>query len=831
MKGSIVVLVFLLCCKFNSRAQDAVTVFNNYHENFAIEHIYLQLDKQAYVPGETVWFKAYLYTPGIANRLSTNLYAELLNEKGEIVQSLKLPVLEGKSITNQFEIPGNAPPGVYFIRAWSNYTKYFDASYVFKKAINVFTSSSLGLTATTQAKDKYNFEWFPESGKLINGVDNTIAFRCTDAQMKPAVVSGTLLNQKGEDLGSFSTNQYGLGYFNYSPVQGMKYLAEMQFPDRSTQKIELPVAETEGIALSVADNDNGKDFTLLLSPRATQTPTEVLVLAVMDNEIILNQQMQIKDFVAEGSINADNLRDGVLQFFVFDKNNNLLARRTSFLLNKKRQLMVQLQTTQLNLAPKGLNNWSFILPTGTSGNFSVSITDLEREIVHAADDDLVSSLLMQSGSTQLIRHSKVNDQEVKDLLMLTGGNRNIENWSEYAKRTLPKPGEEMHLPFLGKLYESGNNKIINSGELNFLVKTKDSIGRLFNVPLSNDGSFKLYGLVFEDTARVYYKWKGAKGENAISTDIELEKENINFSPLLKNISAGPYVTLKKQLTEKIDATALAGQIIKDVQDEKMYMARLNAKPLNTERKPIGREADVNKRYTSGAFTSNANAKMINLIDEPPNNISGNIFDYITGRLSGVSIEKKGSSNYVLYTSRSTTSGEVIRNVNTTSVTGPGGVARTPQDFNDLGRVAGKFYLDEVEVTSDVIARITVDQIALVKYFPPGAIMLPGIGLSGVLAVYTKKPGDMGKNESRYFNSLLFPGYPASKQFYSPDYSVEDKKRADARRTIYWNPEISLKEGNEIGISFYNSDKAKKLRVVFEGITADGRLISFEKIVE
>ena len=155
----------LLAANLTLKAQEPVTVFNNYHENLPVEHIYLHLDKQAYVPGETIWFKAYIYSPGIANRLSTNLHAELLSEKGEIVQSLKLPVLEGRSISNQFEIPANSAQGVYIIRAWTNYTWYSDATYAFKKTITVFNGSASSLAENVPGKPGYVFEWFPGSGK------------------------------------------------------------------------------------------------------------------------------------------------------------------------------------------------------------------------------------------------------------------------------------------------------------------------------------------------------------------------------------------------------------------------------------------------------------------------------------------------------------------------------------------------------------------------------------------------------------------------------------------------------------------------------------------
>jgi hypothetical protein len=96
--------------------------------------------------------------------------------------------------------------------------------------------------------------------------------------------------------------------------------------------------------------------------------------------------------------------------------------------------------------------------------------------------------------------------------------------------------------------------------------------------------------------------------------------------------------------------------------------------------------------------------MIDLLTNPPNNQSGNIFDYVSGQIGGLTVVKSGGS-YTLRTVRGTSTLEVIRG-------------------NSSGQVAAKVFLNETEVTTDVIARIPVDQIALVKFFPTGAISIP-----------------------------------------------------------------------------------------------------------
>jgi MG2 domain len=809
MKQSALLLasIFLTISVF---AQDPVKVLNRHRDSIPTEQLYMHFDKQAYVAGETAWFKAYVRTAGTEGFVSTNFFAELLNEKGEVLQSKKLPVVVNGSINGQFDIPATAPQGIYMIRAWTNYTRFFDATYLFKKALPVFNPSAVTV-APADAGTGYIFEWFPEGGKLLNGVSNVLAYRCMDKKMQPASVSGNLLNSKGEDLGSFSTNKYGLGYFSFPPAKGEKYFAELLFPDRSKQKIELPAGTDNGVALNVADHEEGKIFTLLSSPGDAAAPKEVLLLAVMNNSIVLKANVELKENEAQGLVSTANLSEGILRLYAFDKSNNLLAQRACYVTLESSHIPVEFKALQKGNGPKAFNEWSFTLPANTKGNFSISVTDADKELIASNEENIFTSLLTQPGRKQL-GNMQVKDEEVRDLLMLTSS-WVYDDWSFYAKTKTPKLTDELHLPFKGKIFEEGNNKLLTGGQLDILVRTKDSTDHPYTVPVMDDGSFKLYELAFYDTARIYYRWAGSKSERLVNSEIEFESENGDYSALLKNFSVQQWIATKKNLLNT-PSVSLAAQLIADLKTTESLASRITLKQKMEpqQKNPAGGTKDVNNRYASGAFSSMSSARVVDLVTDPPSSIQGNILDYIIGRMSGFTIEKAGG-RYAIYSSRSTSTREAISG-------------------NSKGLVAGKVFLDEQETTLDMISRLPLDQIAFVKYFAPGSIMLPGIGLSCVLSVYTRKPEDFNNSKKKYTNSLVYPGYVSGRTFTAPDYSVDDKKRKDNRSTLYWNPDVQLNpETNEIRIKFYNNDTGKRFHVVLEGVTNDGRLASFDKVVE
>jgi hypothetical protein len=809
MKKSALYLAFTLFSTY-AFAQDPARILNRHRDSIPTEQLYMHLDKQAYTAGETIWFKAYVKTAGTEGFVSTNFYADLLSEKGELLQTKRFPVLVDGNINGQFDIPATAAQGVYIIRAWTNYTRFFDHSFMFKKAVPVFNPAKTDAPAADEKG--YVFEWFPENGKLLNGVSNVLAYRCVDKKMQPVVVSGNLLSAKGDDLGSFSTNKYGLGYFSFPPVKGEKYFAELLFPDKSKQKIELPQAADNGLALNVADHEEGKIFTLLTSPTDAAAPTEVTLMAAMNNATVLKANVPIKNNEAQGLVSIANLTEGILRIYAFDKSGNLLAQRASYVSLESSRVPVEFKAVKHSTDAKGFNEMSFVLPAGTQGNFSISVTDAGKELVAANEENIFTSMLASPGKKQP-GTMQSNDEEIRDLFMLTSS-WVYDDWNVYAKAKSPRIANDVHLPFKGKLYQESNNKLVSKGKLDIMVRTKDSTDHLYAVPVDEEGNFKLYELAFEDTARIYYGWTGDKNERNTNTTIEFDRD-LDFTAWLKNYNAQLWLAAKKNLMNAPGNAELATKLIADSKTNESFVTRIIQREQKKEEQkaPATGTKEVNKRYATGAFSSMTSAKVLDLITEPPSSVQGTIFNYIVGKMGGFTIENI-AGRYGIYSSRSTSTREALSG-------------------NSRGVVAGKVYLDEQETTMDNIARITLDQIAMVKYFAPGTITIPGVGLSCVLAVYTRKPEDLNNAKKRYTNSVVFAGYPSGKIFSGPDYAIADKKQKDNRSTLYWNPEIRVvaNGSNEIRIQFYNNDTGKRFHVVMEGVTNDGRLLSFDKVVE
>ena len=115
----------------------SLVVFNTcYAQN---ERVYLQLDKYSCRNGDTIWFKGYIFNGPFLSALSTNIYVELFNDRGESIVAHIFPIMQGLS-TGQLIIPDSLISNNYFVRAFTRYQLNFDSTHLFTVPITVHNS-------------------------------------------------------------------------------------------------------------------------------------------------------------------------------------------------------------------------------------------------------------------------------------------------------------------------------------------------------------------------------------------------------------------------------------------------------------------------------------------------------------------------------------------------------------------------------------------------------------------------------------------------------------------------------------------------------------------
>src|SRR5215207_6786872 len=105
-------LLLITCSSAFSQAIDSLLALQRKAD--PQEKIYVQFDKNYYNPGETIWFKAYLFTGIDPSETSKNFYAELLDEQGNLLSQKTAPIVFSGA-NGSFDIDSTfAKPAVYF---------------------------------------------------------------------------------------------------------------------------------------------------------------------------------------------------------------------------------------------------------------------------------------------------------------------------------------------------------------------------------------------------------------------------------------------------------------------------------------------------------------------------------------------------------------------------------------------------------------------------------------------------------------------------------------------------------------------------------------------
>src|SRR5690349_9841199 len=96
-----VVCAFVLA---EAKSQKIDSMMNLYANNFPQEKVHVHFDKSYYNPGETIWFKGYVLTGANLSEVSRNFYAELIDEKGKVLQRSISPMVNS-SAAGSFTVP------------------------------------------------------------------------------------------------------------------------------------------------------------------------------------------------------------------------------------------------------------------------------------------------------------------------------------------------------------------------------------------------------------------------------------------------------------------------------------------------------------------------------------------------------------------------------------------------------------------------------------------------------------------------------------------------------------------------------------------------------
>ena len=140
------IVLFLLA--FSSNKFDSAEP-NVEHE--LLEKIYIQFNNNFYLAGDDIWFKVYL-VDAKTHKLeapSKVAYVDLIDPTNKIVESKIVKIEEGYG-EGDFKLPLDMIRGQYIVRAYTNFMRNFDDTFIFRKKLYINSMLSKGKANNVQ---------------------------------------------------------------------------------------------------------------------------------------------------------------------------------------------------------------------------------------------------------------------------------------------------------------------------------------------------------------------------------------------------------------------------------------------------------------------------------------------------------------------------------------------------------------------------------------------------------------------------------------------------------------------------------------------------------
>jgi hypothetical protein len=756
------------CSVFSQSIDSSLSIYNT---SFPQEKLHIHFDKDTYLPGETIWMKAYLLSETRPSGVSKNLYFDWTDIDGRLLLHSVSPIAEGGA-SSFFKIPAWVKNGVIHVKVYTQWMLNFDNAFLYNKDIPVLMPIDGAYPAPEKTKTTLNF--FPEGGDLVNGVSSILAFEALNQHNRPSMIRGALKNVNNIIIDSFSTTYNGMGSLRFKPVKGEHYTAYWIDESGESHTTSIPDAKANGLVLHVDPYNNDQLHYKLEKSIDASKLTKIVVIGTINQKVVYRNSMILENNMAEANLSAAAFPCGVLQLTAFDGDMSPLAERVTFINNGKAYAKIQVTKGTINLNKRARNEISISMADSLWTNLSVSVTD--AGLGYDSSHNIYSDLLIAGDIKGSIPDAAsfltnpVNANEHLNLLLLTHGWRRF-SWESVVTGKFPEikyPRDPGYLSIRG---EVRNGKDLDAQDsMALLMISRDRKKRVLKMAVDGNGKFGQNGLFFYDSVQVVYRFNHAAKLNS-SSQISL------YSDLLPALTPA-----------KADEPSFAWVKVPDVILDK----EMNGNIIETH--------DNSVASNTMSFTMSPKEDVSGKNSE---NAAHYLADNFVDLRFPVSLKENAPAGETRLAAFKVNSFALRSNVNVT--------------------------LDGTPVAMDDLKSVNMKEVLFIKFLPKSnQKALP------TLAITSRQALDQVNILENKTGFAVITGYTPVREFYQARYDnkMEDFKATDFRSTLYWNPKLRLdKTHRTLSFQFYNNDVSNKFRIVVEGMNQDGKLCLFEDVIK
>jgi hypothetical protein len=750
---------------------------NTYSNHHIQEKIYIHTDRSSYITGETIWFKVYCIEGSThrAPAISKVAYLELLDADSKAVLQTKIALNEDGTGNGTVFLPASLTSGNYLLRAYTNWMKNAGADLYYHQPITIINPFVNFTPSPSVSEAKYDVQFFPEGGNLVNGLESVVGFRAVDQSGKGIEFNGVIINEKNDTITTFSPLKFGIGRFTFTPSADHEYRAVITDTNQRNFSYKLPAAFDEGVALHLTETSDIIKIILKTVSKIKPNNSTVHLLAHTRQQIVMSDTRSLQDGETIFILDKKLLAEGISHITIFDDNLIPVCERLYF---KKpaEKLSIDARPQSVSFAPrKKVNipvNVHFSDENNTTVNLSAAIYKIDS--LESDGQNIVNYLMLTSDLKGNIESpdyyfEKENSTEriiVSDNLLLTHG------WTRF------KWEDVAHDNKLIEYAPEYNGHIIN-GRVTELSTGNPAKGILTYLTPTGINS-RPYASLSNEHGTVLFETQNFYEENELLVQL-----NARYDSLYKVEIFSPF-------------------------SEKRSACTLPALNLNQASKNIFEQRSIHMQVQSIFFKNQMNQFKKQLLDStsfygPPDK-KYNLDDYtrfptmeevMREYVKGVLVRKQNDvfrfSNYDL-------------------------VNRTYFDSNPFVMLDGVpiFSINKIIAMDPHLVK-SVEVLNRRYYF--GVSMFEGI------ISYRTYKGDMGGLQPDVKTLMMnYDGLQSDREFFAPVYETPQQQEStipDTRNLLYWSSSVMIDKEGKGDIHFYTSDITGKYKVVIQGITKNG----------
>jgi len=768
------------------------------------EKVYLHLDKELYLQGQSIWYKAYVITEPYStlDTLTNNLYVELVDARSKIIERQTLFLKAGLGY-GSFDLPQDINSGLYYLRAYTNWMRNFDEAFYFLRPIEIEnTEDRIKVDMGNPLSGHIDLQFFPEGGDLLNGITSKLAFKATNEQGRGIDVKGAIFNSFGEKVNSFLSTHQGMGYCYFLPQAGEDYYAQI---DGEERKYALPMASDKGYALSV-NNSNEQEFSIIIiSQMDSSVQQKPYVLVQADGRAY--RKINNINFGEDGqsliSIPKAGLPTGIMQVTLFNGDGLPESERLIFVDNND-QLRVKVKASDSTFETRQQVDLNIQVTNKAgepvSGSFSLAVVNEAYRSLNRFETHISAEFLLDADIRgQLERPAQYFDPENEyrhedlDLLLMTQGWRRF-IWKDLlkAKTKVPVYEFENSLAISGRVLTNNRRAEEVPNALVSFVDMSREVPVAATTRTDASGWFSFPELSYDNRSAVMLKVQTEKGRQNLKFELDTRQMDSLALPVrslsyLYELSADASLGLSA-MREFDPVDWPKGEFI-DLGSFMVEGQKAEKRNKRIERTPYGSQI--------------LNVK--EMMQSSPGPIG--VLDLLVGRLPGVSAIRYGPApDQIQIRSTRGRRGMMVDN---------NGVLQSQEML---------FLLDGLPLDAGMAANIRADHIETIEVFIGNAAAMYGIrGANGVISL-TSKEIDISWSgpEMPGAQTLDGFGYANSREFYAPKYGKPlEEEKLDQRSVLAWVPNIITNQQGEAKLSFWTGDLEGKFLIDLQGIGLNG----------